>query len=70
MDWISTPDSSNITQFAYDRERQVLTVEFHGGRVYNYFDVPESVFEEMQNAPSKGKYLAYQIKGSYRYARV
>jgi hypothetical protein len=70
MNWIETPESSNIARFGYDKETMVLTVEFLKGGRYNYFDVPESVFEAMKAAPSKGQYLAQNIKGRYRYARV
>jgi len=68
MNWIDSPESSTITRFGY--ENQVLYVEFKNGGVYQYFDVPESAFEQMKAAGSKGQYLAQYIKGSYRYARV
>lgn len=70
MDWIETPESSSIARFAYDEPNLVLKVEFKNGGLYNYFDVAENVFEGMRNAPSKGQYLAQQIKGIYRYARA
>jgi KTSC domain len=70
MSWIPTPESSNIAGFDYIKERQILIVEFKDGARYNYFDVPEQVFEGMQSASSKGQYLAQNVKGVYRYARV
>ena len=70
MTWIDTPESSNIAGFGYDSEAQVLTVEFKQGGRYNYYDVPETVYEQMKTAPSKGQYLAQNIKGRYRYARI
>ena len=70
MDWINTPESSNISRFAYDDASRVLKVEFTNGSVYDYFDVPGHVFNGMRNASSKGQYLAQQIKGNYRYARA
>ncbi len=70
MSWINTPESSNIARFKYDNENMVLTVEFNKGGQYNYFDVPESTFASMRIASSKGQYLARNIKGRYRYARV
>lgn len=69
MDWIDG-NSSNIARFKYDAASQVLSVEFITGGVYNYFDVPEFVFEEMRGAGSRGQYLAQRIKGTYRYARA
>lgn len=69
MDWVDTPESSNIARFSYDSAIQVLKIEFKKGGTYSYFDVPDHVFESMRNAPSKGQYLAQQVKGRYRYAR-
>jgi hypothetical protein len=70
MNWIDTPESSNIARFGYDENNQVLGVEFKSGGTYHYFDVPENVFGQMKNASSKGQFLAQNIKGTYRYARV
>ena len=69
MDWIDA-NSSNIARFKYDAASQVLVVEFINGGTYNYFDVPEFIFEEMRSAGSRGQYLAQRIKGTYRYARA
>tara|TARA_B110001469_G_C9597849_1_gene296937 strand:- start:892 stop:1104 length:213 start_codon:yes stop_codon:yes gene_type:complete len=70
MNWIETPESSNLERFGYDSSDMVLRVEFKSGGTYDYFDVPESIFEQMQAAPSRGSFLAQNIKGVYRYARV
>jgi hypothetical protein len=70
MQWNETPESSNIARFAYDSDKSVLTVQFLNGATYNYFDVPAFIFEEMRVVPSKGQFLAYAIKGNYRYARI
>ncbi len=68
-DWISTPESSNVAGFSYEEANQVLTVEFNSGARYDYYDVPQHIFEGMEVAVSKGKYLNAEIKGHYRYAR-
>ena len=70
MNWIETPESSNISRFKYDEDNQALYVEFKNGSTYQYFDVPKTVFEQMEAAPSKGSFLAQVLKGAYRYARV
>lgn len=62
--------SSNIARIGYDQATQILMVEFLKGSLYQYFDVPLAVYEGFIAAESKGKYLATQIKGIYRYARV
>lgn len=70
MEWIETPESSNISRIGYDEANRVLKIEFKNGSLYDYFDVPVNVFEGMRNAPSKGQYLAQQVKGIFRYARA
>ena len=70
MNWIETPESSNIARFDYDTDSSVLIVEFLKGGTYNYYDVPVVIFEQMRAAPSKGQFLAQNIKGVYRYARA
>lgn len=70
MTWIATPESSNIAGFDYMKDRQVLVVEFKSGGRYNYFDVPEIVYEQMKAAASKGQFLAQNVKNIFRYARV
>jgi hypothetical protein len=70
MIWIDTPESSNIVRFGYEENTQILTVAFKSGGEYEYFDVTQGVFEQMQAAASKGQFLAQNIKGHYRYARI
>ena len=70
MDWIETTESSNIARLRYDEACQALFVEFRSGGIYQYFDVPLGVFEQLRSAPSKGQFLAQSIKGAYRYART
>lgn len=62
--------SSNIASIGYDQATGTLEVEFNNGSVYHYFDVPERIYTEFLSADSHGKYLATNIKGRYRYARV
>jgi hypothetical protein len=69
MDWIDG-NSSNIARFKYDVSSQVLTVEFINGGAYNYYDIPDFIFDEMRRAGSRGQFLAQRIKGAYRYARA
>ena len=65
MSGIATPESSNIAGFDYIKDRKMLTVEFKNGGRYNYYDVPETIFERMKAARSKGQFLAQNVKGIY-----
>lgn len=63
--------SSNIVAIGYDSTSLTLQVQFKDA-VYQYFDVPLSVYEELMNPPggSHGIYLNASIKGQYRCARL
>lgn len=62
--------SSNIASIGYDANSQTLEIEFLNGGVYQYFDVPQYVYDELMAAGSHGQYLARNIKGTYRYSKV
>ncbi|ELZ06184.1 hypothetical protein C482_00140 [Natrialba chahannaoensis JCM 10990] len=62
--------SSNLRSVGYDPESQTLEIAFNSGGVYQYYDVPESVYRGLMNAASHGKYHARHIKDRFRYAKV
>ena len=69
MDWISV-ESTNLLRVRYDDNSSTLEIEFIGGNVYQYFDVPKTIYDELLRASSQGKFFHGQIKGHFRYARV
>jgi hypothetical protein len=69
MQWVPV-SSSNVARIGYDAQSHVLGIEFTNGRVYQYFDVPEGIYEAFLASGSKGGFLAEQIKGVFRYARA
>jgi len=62
--------SSVIARMHYDPKKHVLTIVYVSGNVYDYKDVPETVYLQMKNASSKGEYLNEHIKGKYPYEKV
>lgn len=62
--------STVIRRFNYDSENARLYVTFLSGKVYAYLNVPESVYEEMKAAFSKGKFLNEEIKGKYAFEEI
>ena len=62
--------SSNVASVGYDAISLTLEVEFKGGSVYQYFDVPEAVYQEMMRASSVGEFMHANIRNQYRYTRV
>jgi len=61
-------ESSNIKTVGW--ESGILEIEFHSGGIYQYSDVPASVYTDMLNAPSKGKYFHANVKGRYEFRRI
>lgn len=57
--------SSNIRSLGYDARTRILEVEFHSGGVYQYFSVPEAVYQSFMRATSKGSYFHDNIKDRY-----
>lgn len=63
-------ESSNIESIDYDADSQTLGIWFLNGSIYQYFDVPENIYDDLMAADSHGKYFAANIKGIYRYSKV
>jgi hypothetical protein len=63
-------DSSNIEAIGYNSDAQELHIQFLSGATYVYYGVPEHIYEEIMDAPSRGSYLNRVIKGVYKYAKI
>jgi hypothetical protein len=59
--------SSAVRSIGYDEGDWVLQVEFHGGKVYNYFRVPPDEYVRLMNADSIGTHVNRQIKPYYEF---
>ncbi len=46
-----------------------LEIEFNNG-IYQYYDVPEDIFQELINASSIGSFIHHNIKNHYSYSPV
>ena len=62
--------SSNLKSVGYDQSSNTLEIEFHGGRVYQYYNVPKRIYQGLMAASSHGKYHHRRIKDRYRYSRI
>ncbi len=49
---------------------RVLEIQFESGRVYQYFNVPDSVYRGLIKADSKGKYFNTHIRNQYPYQEI
>lgn len=62
--------SSSIGAVGYEASAMTLEVEFRDGSVYQYFDVPEAVYQELVGAESVGRYYNQNVREDYRYTRL
>ena len=63
-------NSSNIRSIGYDAKSAVLEVEFTTSDVYQYFNVPDHLYQQFIHAPSHGQFLNDHIRYNYRYQKV
>jgi hypothetical protein len=62
--------SSSIHHVGYDRDTQRLFLNYEGGRLYEYFGVPDDVYVRLMNATSIGRFVNYAIKPHYHYKEI
>ena len=62
--------STNISSIGYDAATETLEIEFLSSAIYQYFNVPLNMHEQLMQAGSKGKFLHIYIKNKYPYSRV
>ncbi len=54
--------SSDLKSVGYDVFNQIMEVEFLSGGIYRYYNVPQSEYEELMTASSKGRYFTKHFK--------
>ncbi|HLO55364.1 MAG TPA: KTSC domain-containing protein [Saprospiraceae bacterium] len=62
--------STNIASIGYDDNTSTLEIEFLNNSIYQYFEVPQQIYEGLMKADSHGQFLAQNIKGVFRYSKV
>lgn len=62
--------SSNLASVGYDAATQTLEVQFLNGSIYQYFNVPRHIYEQLMREGSKGRFLNAYIKNAYPFSRV
>jgi hypothetical protein len=60
--------STNLKSVGY--EDGTLEVEFKTFSIYQYYNVPESIYFRLLNAVSKGTFLNTYIKDRYRCRKI
>lgn len=63
--------SQVLVSVGYDADRRMLEVEFEGGAVYRYYDIPPDLHAGLMAAPSRGEYFATHIRNEgFDYIRM
>jgi KTSC domain-containing protein len=62
--------SSVIAAVGYDEAAQTLEIEFHSGAVYRYFKVPPTIYHELLDADSKGRFYNQNIRRHFRSRKI
>lgn len=62
--------STNVSSLGYDPASGTLEVEFLKGTIYQYFGVPQGIYDQLMEAPSKGQFINTYIKNAYAFSRV
>jgi len=62
--------SSNLSSVGYDPESLTLEIEFNHGGIYQYYEVPDHINDELMGASSLGSYFHHNIKNVYRFAKM
>ncbi len=60
-------NSSNLQSVGYDPTSNTLEIEFRTKSLYQYLDVPASIYQELMVASSHGRYFNQQIRDQYQY---
>ena len=69
LDWTEVV-SSNIKAIGYDADSEELHFKFMNGTEYAYYGAPKEVYDEMMQAPSKGKFFYSEIKDKFVYRKI
>ena len=62
-------DSSLLSSIGYSIDA-TLELEFRSGAIYRYFVVPQTIFEGLIGAESKGAYFNRNVRNRFRYQRL
>ena len=62
--------SAMAAQVGYDREREILQIEFNNGAVYQYSEVEPEIWEDLQSTDSIGSFYNHEIKGYYPSLKI
>lgn len=68
--WSQSVYSSNVSEVAYDADKEELLITWKSGKTSAYSGVPEGIAYACANAPSVGQFLNSEIKPMYSHRYV
>lgn len=58
--------SSSLASIGYNPNSETLEVEFvRNGKIYEYYNVPQFMYERLMEAPSHGAFFNAEIRDAY-----
>ncbi len=67
----SPVSSSNLKSVGYDPVSKILEIEFLSGSMYQYFNVPESIYADLMIAAAPALFFNIHIKQTgYGYRQI
>jgi hypothetical protein len=62
--------SSNIKRSEYDIENKTLKITFNNEMLYEYEEVPHSIYSQFRLSDSQGKYFNQNIAKKFKYKKL
>jgi hypothetical protein len=62
--------SSKLKAVGYEASPMILRIEFFKDGTFEYYGVPELIYNDLMSADSLGVYFKRYIKDRYRYVKV
>ena len=61
---------TNILDIHHDSFERKLTIHFLGGGKYEYYNVPQEVYQDILLSKNKSKVFNEKIKDVYKYKKI
>lgn len=63
-------NSTTLKAATYQNQPEVLELEFCSGEVYHYLGVCESIYKQLLEAESKGRYFNQRIRNCFTSRKI
>jgi KTSC domain len=63
-------DSSSIASIGYSPGSETLEIEFKNQTIYEYYNVPQVIYDQLMEALSVGSYFSANIRNAFANSRV